>query len=486
MNKLILPAFLCLLGFSSLAQVSNGGFEDWNKLILFEHPNTGMNTMSSNYDTFFANGELNVNRIETEDNSTLRIENMDIDGNVVPGFYLFGNLPVSEGEMLTFGGGIEMTDLSMTGITMDLKMDIPIEKPGFVMVQFKSEGMPVGNGNHSTGTYVFPLSGVQDWTNVEFTFDEEIDPSVDQCVIGLSCADPIGEDAPFAPESYMELDNIEWMDSDVEVAGGNFESWTYVAPIFVPKDCNVDVDPFDLNFEDSPIAFEGLHALGLHTMQQDETVNPATAVMGDVDEMGTIVPTIVMESNHSIMSFMYSYNGVGEDVAQATVVFYSENEGEYSALYTHKMDLPSTGGYQLMEYNFEQDMNADFAEASMMSITFESSKTSSENTPQEGSFLLVDEVSLSGTLGIFDRVNKYTELGVLSYPNPTMGRVEFNFGARKTGYFRVINPSGVQIDTKTYSNKNLTNYDMTDLPAGSYLFKFYHTSGFQSARVMKL
>lgn len=487
MNKLILPGFLCLLGFSSLAQVSNGDFEDWTKLVLFEHPNTGMNTMSSNYDTFFANGELNVTRIESEDNSILHIENMQIENEVIPGYYIFGKSPNSAGETLTFADGFDFSDVNATGISLDIKMDIPLTEPGFVMVQFKSQGEPVGPGNHGTGTYLYYVVGTQDWTNMEFAFNEAIDPSTDQCVIALASADLIENDAPFAAGASIEVDNIEFINSDVEVPGGTFESWVYVQPIFVPEDCHVDVDPFDRNYEDSDVAFEGQHALGLRTLINNGNVEPATAVMGNVNEEGGITPTIALESNHSNLSFMYAYAGVGEDVAMASIVFYNEVEDEYMPVYTHNIELNSNGGYQMASYHFADDMVENFADAKMVSVSFVSSKIDNENIPQNGSFLLVDDVSLSGSLGIFDRVNTRTELGVLAYPNPTMGRVMFNFGMTRSGYFVVLNQAGQQIGVQAYADEKRVYFDLSEVRDGSYLFKFFHLNGQQqSSRVMKL
>lgn len=486
MKKFTLPALLCLVGFSSFAQVENGSFESWTKLFLFEHPIAGMKTMSSNYDSYFANGELNVYEVEAEDNTHMRIENMETPEEVIPGYYLIGDVPSAEEGDLIFGGGFELSDLNATGISADIKMDIPLTNPGFVLVQFKSNGTPVGPGNFAPGTYVFYVVGDQDWTNMEFDFDGPLDPSTDECVIGFASADLIGNDSPFAPEASIEIDNIALIDSDVEVPAANFEAWDFVAPIEVPENCHVEIHPFDQNFEKSFSSFDENIALGLQTRSVEGQVEPARAVMADVNDEGEVIPTIAIESNHSLLSFRYFYQGVGEDVAQAVVTFYGGEIGDYNELYTHKMDLPTTGGYSLVEYGFEDDMIVNFPEATMVSITFASSKASNDIPAEEGSHLLVDDVQLSGTLSILDRVNKNTDLGVLSYPNPTNGRVSFDFGSRKTGYVRVLNSNGVQVGTRTYNNMRGIGYDLTEYPAGNYLFKFYHTDGRQSTRVMRL
>jgi len=60
MKKNLLPLLIMLPCWSAFGQVANGGFEDWTKEILFEHPVTGTLTASSNYETFFEDGSINV------------------------------------------------------------------------------------------------------------------------------------------------------------------------------------------------------------------------------------------------------------------------------------------------------------------------------------------------------------------------------------------------------------------------------------------
>ena len=213
MKKFILPAVISLFGINTFAQIENGNLENWDKLLLFEHPMTGISTMSSNYETFFDNGETNVNQIFHEEGKALRVENIQGSQEVMPGYFLFGNTPGSEGENMVFGEGFPVADAAVTGVRMDLNYNFPNESNGFVIVQFKSEGAPVGEGNMGAGTHMFPLSGTQDWATTEFAFDGPIEATIDQCVIGIASADLIMEDSPFELGAFVEVDNVEFINS---------------------------------------------------------------------------------------------------------------------------------------------------------------------------------------------------------------------------------------------------------------------------------
>lgn len=143
MKNYLLLTLLCAFGMQSFAQIANGDFEDWNKLLLFEHPVTGMETMSSNYETFFENGELNVNEIEGPDGQAIRIENIDANGEVMPGFFLFGDVPTPEGENLVFGEGFPASDPGVNGITIDLNYNFPMNHLDLLWFSLKKMECPL-------------------------------------------------------------------------------------------------------------------------------------------------------------------------------------------------------------------------------------------------------------------------------------------------------------------------------------------------------
>ena len=481
MKKFILPGILSFIGISAIAQIDNGDFETWNSMNLFDHPETGIATNSSNYETFFDNGEINVYQIEHDNGSAMRIESIQGSQDVMPGYFLFGNTPDSDGGAMIFGDGFAVSDASVTGVRMDLNYNFPNEANGFVVVQFKSEGMPVGTGNLAPGTYYFPISGTQEWTTTDFEFEAPVESTIDQCVIGIASADLIAEDSPFGVGAFIEVDNIELINSSDVVPGGTFDTWTEVDPLIYPANVEVDVRPFNMTYERSENSYEGQYALGLHSIERYGEVEVGEAIMGTV-ENNDIVPTIEI-GEESMISFMYNYTA-NADMGEARMIFYQQSGEEFIPVYSESIDLAVTDGYEMMEFDFGSMLSENIVEASHMAVIFSSSKME-DNTPEDGSVLLIDNVQLGSALGIFHSYRTRIQT-ITAYPNPTIGRIIFDFNAPRSGFYRVYNGQGIQIAIVQYSNKDRVVFNLAGYAAGKYFFNFIHTNGESEAvRVMK-
>jgi len=66
MKKILLPLFMGTMAITVNAQIDNGDFERWEKVLLFQHPAGASVNMSSNYETFFDNGLLNVTKVKSD------------------------------------------------------------------------------------------------------------------------------------------------------------------------------------------------------------------------------------------------------------------------------------------------------------------------------------------------------------------------------------------------------------------------------------
>jgi hypothetical protein len=462
--------------------VNNGNFEDWTKPSLFKHPYSNVQTASSNYHTFVKNGEINVTQMEADDNSFMRIENISIDNAVEPGFFIFGEEPMSEGENLLFSGGFEITDMQVTGISMDMRMDIPAENPGFVIVQFKNDETPVGAGNFGTGTYVFPLSGNQDWTQMSFDFDETIDPSTNRCVIGISSAELLNNDVLFAEGGFVEVDNIILENSTDGFIGSDFEFWNFIQVEEIPDDIYVEMDDLrNPSYQKTSLMTEEVYALQLTTLNKNGEIKPGIALMGDMTEFGEVVPTAQLLNNHSLATFLYRYQGIDGDVATVKFTFYNDMNGVFQPVFTKEFSLESTNT-DLFQYDFGEDKFESFPDATYMTVEFSSSNM---DAPQEGSVLIVDELTISGTLGIMETIGTPDVNTVFAYPNPTIGRIVFRFEGVSTGYYHVYSPQGVVLSTDFYQSTNSVVHNLADYAAGTYTFRFYDNNGTGVARVIK-
>jgi hypothetical protein len=465
------------------AQVENGGFEVWSDLNLFQQPEMGIDVVTSNYETFFETGQLNVNPIPNGDGFALHMENIGQGDNVMPAYFLTGMTPDSEGELLVFGGGIPATDPNVTGVSVDLRYDIPAESPGFLIVQFKLQGEPVGTGNMGTGTFYFPISGEKaEWGEEVFDFEAPFNTSYDQVVIGIACSDLINEDAPFPADAWLEADNLAFINSSDEVPNGDFDTWAMVPPISLPMGVEVDLNPFEVQFFKSEDAFSGNYALGLESADRDGYIEAGSAIMGSRvnDE---IVPTIDVNDEHTMISFQYKYEAVS-DMAEAIVIFYEDIDGEFIPSFFKSIELEPTDEYTAVEYPFVQDLEENFVEAAKVAIEFKSSKD--DMNAEAGSLLLVDDVEISGTLSSFGVARIAGSPQVSAFPNPTLARVIFNFGTPRTGFYRVYNGQGFQVDIVEFQSAEELIHNLYGMPSGKYVFRFYHNGGIETARVMKL
>lgn len=485
--KRIYPFILAVFACTALtAQPANSGMEHWIKLGLFNHPVLFTNTSSSNYNTFFEDGSLNVTSIERpNEGEAIRMVNVQIDDNVQPGYFLVGNDPEIQNGSLYFPGGLYFTGDAeeITGIKLDVRYSFPDERPGMILVQFKSQGEPVGNGNYDTGTWVFYLNGQQtDWETQEFLFDQAVDASIDQVVLGFAAADLVSDDVPYEAGSFLEIDNLEWVGTDTEINGGNFDSWALVNPVFIPENCVVDIHPDHRNYFESFDSHAGGRALAIMTDNTPQSGDIGWVRYGAIEGEDGITPTIVLEEESDLISFWYKY-AADNDVAEAIVRFYKSTDLLSGPVFTKVFDLEPTMEYTQVEYPFIDDLTMAGVEADLMEVEFRSSK---EDNPQDGSILTVDEFEVSGVSGL-------SPVGVLGpaisivkcYPNPTMGRAIFEFSTPASGMYRVYSSTGALIESRMYSTTDRLIHDMSTFQNGLYLFRFYHGNSYALVKVTK-
>lgn len=484
MKKIILPLFLYAGTFSAMAQpaqIENGGFETWTKVLLFEHPSFVTATMSSNYDTYFDNGELNVFERDYGENKVLRIENIQGTNEVHPGYFIFGKKPDGSG---VFEGGFPVDDPNISGVAMRLSYDMKNGSEGFVMVQFKNQDQPVGQGNYGPGTYFFPITGSLYDEVVEFHFDEPLGATPDRCIMAFASGDVMNSDSPFELGSFMEIDDLKLLGTENEVPNADFMSWGQVEPVMVPKNCVVKIEPFDANFSKSVERTQGYYALKLTTKTEDGVTDIGEAIMGDKQD-GVVVPNIVIDQEADIVSFQYKYQSVN-DKAEAHFTFFQQEGNSFVPIWEKSIMLEPNEDFEMVEYNFREELQSNFTDASYMAVCFKSSCNRQGVMPEAGSTLILDDVQFSGTSGFADSFLSLSRpKGLYAYPNPTIGRVQISFFTPRSGYYRVFSPSGIQIDLKEFSNVKDVVYDLAGRPAGKYIFRFYHEGGSQVARVIK-
>lgn len=483
MKHYLLPILVVAATQGMQAQIANGNFDEWTAIDLFEHPAMNVQSSSSNYELFLEEGLLNVTAVESPNGQAMRIENISAGDNVFPGYFVTGETPRDAGDGLIFGGGIALTDGNVNGVSLNLRYNISSESPGFVIVQFKKNGVPVGSGNMGVGTMMVPLEGEQDWHVMNVTFDEAFAETPDACVVGVASANLLGDDQPFPAGSFVEVDEVSFLNSNQTFPGGNFDNWTDVAPIWTPDGILVDIDVNESLYEQSMDAHSGSFALALRSVAYEDGWNVGRAIFAS-GTMENPVPNIQLNPDNATISFMYKYMAE-DDLAQVNFTFYNEDApGEFSHVYQREMELEPTNDYSAVVFNFAEELELLNISASHVSITFQSSSMMNNNVPKDGSMLLIDDVTMSQPLSVFGIKTMAPQ--VTASPNPTKYRVTFTFSDQRTGLFRVLNRAGVQLDVRQFQNQKEVVYDLSSFRAGVYLFRFQHDQGTNVVRVVKL
>ncbi|MGB6035120.1 MAG: T9SS type A sorting domain-containing protein, partial [Cryomorphaceae bacterium] len=293
--------------------------------------------------------------------------------------------------------------------------------------------------------------------------------------------DLIGSDSDFPVGSWMEIDNLSFINSTDAIPNGDFEVWAQLTPIYYPTKVDVDIDLLHPTFVQSTDAADGQYALGLVTRDFDGFPEPSKATIGTAEVEG-VIPTFDLNENDAILNFDYKYLA-DNDVAEAVVTFFQESEESLQSVFVKTIDLEPTDSYETIEFNFLDELTENVVTATKMSIEFSSSKEN--GNVEANSFLLLDNLKVTGALSFFLPTKHFDPYRIVAYPNPTIGRVTFNLGANRTGFYRVYNNQGYLIDFVSFDNKKNMTYDLYDLPSGQYTFRFYHQAGMRVSRVIK-
>ena len=468
-----------LFGSAAFAQVENGSFEEWIDVELFDQPAMSVEAISSNHEIFIDAGEANVTRVQNGNESLLRLENIEVDQEVYPAFYILGNTPSQDGENLVFEGGIPASDPNISGVSVDMAYDFPSESSGFVIVQVKNDGTPVGEGTMGTGTFFFPLSGEKTMGNEVFDFGAPLGIQFDQIVIGFATADLVSDDENYTSGAWMEIDNLAFEGGSDIIENGDFEIWEELPAVVSPVYVDVELNLVNPKFERSTDASAGQYAIELKTTAEFDQAEATLAMIGSsyVDD----TPVVELVESHGALSFDYKYEAI-QDQAEVELTFFQSNGETPTPVFTTTIDLLPTESYQTVMVEYKQLLLENSIEADMVAIKFFSSKEM--DGISEESVLTIDNLQTSLVLNSsFTRPVQFEP--ITAYPNPTRGRVTFSFPYRSTGFYRVYNIQGFLLQTVDYENAIRLTHNLIGQPAGQYTFRFYDRLGVRTVRVVK-
>ncbi len=396
MRQIKLTGALLLALVSAKAQLINGGFEDWSPMPSYDVPVTSEQAFSNSNDlTYYFWDILSMYEVPGVNGSAMRVETTSNGVDTEPGFAVWGNPP--DGDELLFSDGFAMTDNEVTGISCDLRYNINFSSPGFIIVQFKYEGVPAGEGSVGPGTYAFPLLGSQaNFTAMNFTFDPPVAAQIDECVIGFASNNVLDDEPVFFVGNFIEVDNLAFIGSDVPIPGGDFDTWQPANEVLVPDGWNVP-QFFHLNFvEQTPDAASGNYAVKLNSVAVGDQVLSSLVFQGEEVEGIGVLPTVPVNGELESVSFSYKYETSGDDLGFAVVVMSEIPNPAAEDLFFYGDFLQPTDTYEAV--TFDLSWINDNADINYIAIAFISSYIDNGevgNTATDGSALFIDDVAIN-------------------------------------------------------------------------------------------
>ncbi len=389
MKHIFLLSFAALfLGLNAISQIENADFESWTSTPSYSSPDVSPSSFVSTNELIFDQiGIVTVTEVPGVEGSGIRVESSEFEGEVVGGFAILGDVP--EGDDLIFSDGFPFFETGVTGLTVDLRHSITAESPGFIMVQFLFEGVPVTGGQDNSGTYFFPLVGESlMWYNTTFDFTSApITQMPDECVIAFACNDVIDETG-FAGD-FLEVDNLMLNGVMTLVPGGDFNTWIENDPTLQLDDWGSVLPPSFPFITQSEMSFEGDYAVALTTLDTDDDFPTQSIIFqGEIGE-GGVIPTVPIPTDGMSVNFQYQFSTPGVDSAIVYLVFSEVENPQPEDLGFIVENLYPTEGWTSHELNFGEQM----PDANYLAIIFMSSG-GFDDEGVIGSTLMLDAIEI--------------------------------------------------------------------------------------------
>lgn len=328
MKKNLLKAIIVFCVISSVnylkAQtVPNNSFENWGMSGTFDHPVVVPAPVfeSSNFETFYQYGLLNVTEVAGVTGSAIRVENiLSPMGDTLNGYCSWGTVNGA------FSNGIPLPALMpLTGVNVSMRYNVNVTTPGFIAFIPTTAGVPSGAGNGIyPGAYIYPISGTQvTFTGMSYTFTPALTSIPDSCIIFLTSSDQITTNLG-TPGNYVEVDNFVWTGTSDVFPSGNLDVWQPIPAVEIPLDWNVNFSPSNLTFAKSMDAFAGNYSLLLKNIVSGSDTRMGQATMGSWDcppGGGPCImrPGMSIPSTPKSFGFYYKYSTPGVDTASSYV-----------------------------------------------------------------------------------------------------------------------------------------------------------------------
>lgn len=444
------------------SQIPNAGFESWTYQSLFEHPNAYLTTALQ---TYFNGVSPNVTKVDGASGYGVRLETVDAEqGPIFGGLFL--GMPGPGGLQ----GG---TPFSSTpdSFALRLRYDIQPGDNATIVLFFKKAGVPI----------FFPtwtVSGnLEDFTRFSFPLNSfPFAPDSLAMAIFSGNLSQVG--------SWIEIDEMEMINSADQLPNSSFEFWTDEGS--QEADAWWSTNAFNLFFGESPKVtpsfdcHSGTHAVRIETFRVDLGGGDNTygyvllnAHIGDGGPVGG-VPYTLSTLNPEISGF-YKYAPVGSDSALVYAQFskYNTSTHETDSVGTFFFFLPLAPTYTPFAF---QPALSILPDTVLIGFAASDVRPGAPHA-QTGSVLYVDDVKVSDPVAVIELM---PEEAFRVYPNPSAGEVWLDFGDQEVLSVQVYDLNGRLVAGVQAPQSPLR----LNLPAGCFVVRMTGNSGVVAKRVV--
>jgi hypothetical protein len=475
---------LLLLTFAFIAltvcgqsSIPNGDFETWITKTNSFPENYPYTSSAENGWTFISNDvPFNVTKASPgyHGSYALSLSTVVVGADSAAGYAL--NCEPNGDDPFSWHGGFPYTQ-KPTGLKGYYKYNVPATTDlngdeiinsndypdlGLIIVAFSKEGRNIG-------TYFLQLGGDLDaFTPFNKTFDPALTETPDSVIIGASSSYAVLSDGGAGViGATLVLDSIAFTDvtSQPDLMNGDFEEW---------RDSTIDyLSGWNPNTEHSRGVYktaervDGLYAVGIKTYL-GETNDHAAAESGQLstgywDESNSYQSPLggnPFSNQIDTLAFYYKYTPSGDDVAQVSLYFKTEESlfnqnGWYSSL-----TLDASNDFKYVELPFDLGFTPD-----SVIIMIESSYWADTLLTYVGSDLIMDDVHFKSQPLSSILLNPEGSTISLS-PNPATNAFQVN-GLEGTASLSILNIGGDKVYSKDISAKE--TIPTNALPDGAYI-----------------
>jgi hypothetical protein len=446
--KFYLLGFVCLFLSQTLSAqiINNGAFENWSEKTV-DNPEGWATTN----DELVRDGQavatvFPIKKVTGQSGSAIQITTEKVQNDT-----LFGFFSSTSGDPIAGEGGDPYSQ-QPDSITGYYKYDIKSGDSAVMLVIFKKNGTVVN-------TDLFKIDGVQaNFTRFAFPLTLSVVP--DSVIIAAASSNAIDE-VGMQIGSTITFDELAFSGASQAIPNGNFDKWK--------TDTLRNADSWNSfgGVARTSNAHKGNYALLLETKDFGGNVRTGILSSGIVNQSSFPTGGFPYTGTQDTLVFYYKYESVNGDTGLVILNFSKNGVPVGSPL---GEALPATANYTKFEIPFQLGNAPD-----SMAVSFVSSN-GSQQQPQDGSKLYVDEVHLKSEPLNTSIKDILVGNSIQLYPNPTTGSLTLNFKSKESliGALQITDVLGRVVNAQTINitkGENTFTNTVSSLPNGIYFIQ---------------